>query len=46
MIEIEKNTTAKRTKWIHSQISFKQINIISIGVNNLNQKITYKTYNI
>ena len=42
MMEIEKNTTSKRTKWIHSQLSFKQINIISLSINNLTHKNTYK----
>ena len=38
----KKNTTSKRTKWIHSQLSFKQINIISLSINNLTHKNTYK----
>ena len=42
MMEIEKKTTSKRTKWIHSQLSFKQINIISLSINNLTHKNTYK----
>ena len=46
MIEIEKNSIEKKTKWIHSQLSFKQINIISIRINNLSHKITYEIYNI
>ena len=44
MMEIEKNTTANKTKWIHSQTLLKQINKISISINNLNYKITYETY--
>ena len=41
IMEIEKSTTWKRTKWIHSHLSFKEINIISISISNLRLKIKF-----